>query len=80
MLPLTQESLFQQVAAGGAVGLTFAAMERIYRPPGIAFVPVRDLFPATMVVAWRAEESRADVAAFVTAVCETAGHELPPPG
>lgn len=73
----TQESLFQVVAGGGVIGLTYAAMREIYHPPGVAFVPVRDLDPAVMGVAWRADGERPDVGAFVTAVCRASGHRPP---
>lgn len=72
--PLTQEALFQVVAGGQAVVITYAAIEEVYRPPGVRFVPVAGLAPAVMAVAWRADDTRPDVAAFVTAVCEAAGH------
>ncbi len=68
--PLTQESLFQVVAGGGALVLTYAAVEEVYRPPGVRFVPVAGLEPATLAVAWRSDDNRADVAHFVGAVSE----------
>jgi DNA-binding transcriptional LysR family regulator len=75
--PMTQEALFQVIASGTAVGLTYAAMEAVYHPPGVRFVPVSGIAPAVRAVAWRAGDERADVAAFVTAVCEGSGHPGP---
>ncbi|HXV94246.1 MAG TPA: LysR substrate-binding domain-containing protein [Pseudonocardia sp.] len=72
---LTQEALFQMVSSGRVVALTYASMEEMYRPPGVRFLPVQGIAPAVMAVAWRAEDTRPDVAAFVTAVCRAAGHE-----
>ena len=74
---LTQEGLFQLVASGRAIALTYAGMELVYAPPGVAFVPVTDLAPAVLAVAWRAEDRRPDVADFVHAVCTASG---PGPG
>ena len=74
---VTQEGLFQVVASGRAIALTYAAMEQVYRPPGVVFVPVAGLTPAVLTVAWRAEDSRSDVGAFVDAVCAAAGHRPP---
>lgn len=76
---LTQEALFQVIAGGGAIALTYAAMREIYHPPGVTFVPVRGLEPAVMAVAWRTDGERADVGAFVTAVCRASGHRRPDP-
>jgi DNA-binding transcriptional LysR family regulator len=74
---VTQEGLFQVVASGRAIALTYAAMEQAYRPPGVVFVPVAGLTPAVLAVAWRAEDSRSDVGAFVDAVCAAAGDRPP---
>jgi hypothetical protein len=49
--PLTQESLFPVVAEGGAWVLTCAAIEEVYRPPGVRFVAVAGLQPAVLAVA-----------------------------
>lgn len=76
---ITQEGLFQTVASGHAVALTYAAMERAYSPPGISFVPVGDLSPAVLAVAWRAEDGRGDVEAFVGVAASVAGAPTPPP-
>jgi DNA-binding transcriptional LysR family regulator len=70
--PLTQDALFELVASGDAVGLTYAAMEQVYRPPGVRFVPVADLGPATMAVARRRDDTRPDVVGFVAAMAEFA--------
>lgn len=72
--PMTHEALFDSVAGGQSVVITYAAMERVYAPPGVRFVPLSDLEPAVLAVAWRVEDTRADVADFVEAVCSTAGH------
>lgn len=74
--PMTQESLFGVVAGGTAVALTYASMEEVYHPPGVRFVPVANIDPVVMAVAWRAEDTRADLGAFVTAVCRAAGHTV----
>ncbi|MEV1132163.1 LysR substrate-binding domain-containing protein [Agromyces sp. NPDC049794] len=65
--PLTQEAYFELVASGRAIGLTYAAIDSVYRPPGIRFVPVSDIAVAIRAVAVRADDHRADVAAFVAA-------------
>ncbi len=75
--PMTHESLFDSVAAGQAVAITYASMARVYAPEGVRFVLLSDLTPAILAVAWRAEDTRAHVGDLVTAACEVAGHEPP---
>ena len=70
--PMTQEALFDSVAGGQAVALTYASLERVYAPDGVRFLPVSDLTPATLAVAWRAEDTREYVADFVDAVRDIA--------
>lgn len=65
--PLTQEAYFELVASGRAIGLTYAAIDPVYRPSGIRFVPVSDIAVAIRAVAVRTDDHRADVAAFVAA-------------
>ncbi len=66
--PMTHEALFDVVAGGQAVVVTYASMERVYAPDGVSFVPVSDLAPAVLAVAWRADDTRPYVADFVRAV------------
>ncbi len=73
--PMTQEALFDSVAGGQAVVLTYASLERVYTPDGVRFVAVSDLAPATLAGARRAEDTRGYVADFVSAVCAEAGHD-----
>jgi DNA-binding transcriptional LysR family regulator len=50
--PDTMESLHQSVAMGGVVAVTSAYLEEVYRPPGVRFLPVRDLAPGVAAIAW----------------------------
>ena len=76
--PMTHESLFDSVAAGQAVAITYASMAHVYAPEGVRFIRMSDLTPAVLAVAWRDEDTRAHVGDFVNAVCEVAGHQPQP--
>jgi DNA-binding transcriptional LysR family regulator len=71
--------IMQLVALGRAVVLVSASVMR--RPQrGIAYRPVRDAAPATLVVAWPENRRSDQVAAFVAAARKVAAHDLPVPG
>jgi DNA-binding transcriptional LysR family regulator len=59
------DKFIQLVAAAEVVGLAAAWVEPIFARPGIAFVPVRDVEPATTALAWRPEPPDPLVEAFV---------------
>ncbi|MFJ6676182.1 LysR family substrate-binding domain-containing protein [Actinosynnema sp. NPDC091369] len=52
------------VAAGDAVHLSVGSLADV-APPGVRVVPVRDLPPAPVALAWRRDLDRADVLRFV---------------
>lgn len=68
--PATQDALFQTIASGRAVALSYRALVEMYRPPGIALLRVAGLSPAVLAVAWRSDDRRRHVAAFVDHVVE----------
>jgi len=65
------DAAFEAVAGGVGLVLVAAGNAKLYKRQGVASRPVSDLGPATLAIAWRAEDGRALVADFVTA-CRTA--------
>ncbi|MFD0688731.1 LysR substrate-binding domain-containing protein [Actinomadura fibrosa] len=60
----TVPEMFALVAAGEAVHVSLASLADI-APPGVRVVPVHDLPPAPVSLAWRRDLDRDDVLAFV---------------
>jgi DNA-binding transcriptional LysR family regulator len=63
-----QEKL-ELVAAGAAISFMPAAVAKHYAPPGIVYVPVPDIPPIEIYIAWKPERSSALVDGFVRAAC-----------
>jgi DNA-binding transcriptional LysR family regulator len=63
---------FEVVSAGRAIALVAEGNAEVYSRPGIVCIPVSDLAPASLAVAWRAGEHRSAVRAFVKACTEAA--------
>jgi DNA-binding transcriptional LysR family regulator len=63
-----QEKL-ELVAAGAAISFMPAAAAKYYAPPGIVYVPVPDIPPIEISIAWKPERSSALVDGFVRAAC-----------
>jgi hypothetical protein len=59
------DKFIQLVAAREVVGLAADWVAPIFSRPGIAFVPVSDVEPATTAVAWRPDASNPLVEGFV---------------
>jgi DNA-binding transcriptional LysR family regulator len=59
------DKFIQLVAARQVVGLAAAWVEPVFARPGIAFVPVHDVEPATTAVAWHPDRSGPLVEEFV---------------
>jgi DNA-binding transcriptional LysR family regulator len=68
----TADETFEIVSSGAAVTLLAEGNAIVYSRPGISCVPVRDLPPAKLAVAWRRDDRRAAIADFVRA-CRDAG-------
>jgi DNA-binding transcriptional LysR family regulator len=66
----TIDKFVQLIAAGDGVGLAAAWAERAFARPGIAFVPVTDVEPATTALAWRADTANPLVEEFVSVTRE----------
>jgi DNA-binding transcriptional LysR family regulator len=75
----TAEEAFEAVAGGVGVALVAEGNGRLYRRDGVVVRDVDGLAPAELVVAWRADDQRATVAAFVAA-CAAAARETPSSG
>jgi DNA-binding transcriptional LysR family regulator len=61
------DETFELVASGAAVHLMAEGNAAIYARPGITCIPVDGLDPAQLAVAWRRDDPRAAVKAFVQA-------------
>jgi DNA-binding transcriptional LysR family regulator len=66
----TYEAELQIVATGRAVSVTCEASSRYYARPGLAFVPITDIPPAQVVVAYHAGEGEPLVQNFVRLAAE----------
>jgi hypothetical protein len=49
------DSELQAVAVGKAITITSLATTKYYARPGVVFVPIHDLPPVTVVLAWFAD-------------------------
>jgi len=64
--PQTVAELWAAIAAGGAVATTPRSAAALHPHPGIAYVPIEDVSPATAGVAWRAGRVSPLVHAFTS--------------
>jgi DNA-binding transcriptional LysR family regulator len=71
----TYEAELQIVASGQAVSVTCAASSRYYARPGIVFVPITDIPPSPVALAYRAGESEPLVQNFVRLAAEVRDRE-----
>jgi DNA-binding transcriptional LysR family regulator len=67
----TSDETYEIVASGAAAHLMAEGNAVIYARPGITWVPVDDLDPAHLAIAWRRDDVRAPVQAFVQACLDT---------
>jgi hypothetical protein len=65
------DKFIQLVAAGEVVGLAAAWVEPVFSRPGIEFVPVDDVEPATTALAWRPDSPDPLVEGLVQLARET---------
>jgi DNA-binding transcriptional LysR family regulator len=66
------DETFELVAAGAAAHLMAEGNAAIYTRPGITCVPVDGLEPAHLAIAWRRDDERGPVKAFVHACLDAA--------
>ncbi len=71
------DEVFELVAAGTAVTLLAEGNAAVYARAGITCIPVRDLEPARLAIAWRRGERREAVRDFVLACRDAADQVLP---
>ena len=67
------DEVFEIVASGAAIVLLAEGNAAIYARPGIACLPVSDLEPARLAIAWRRGDRRPAVRDFVRACRDAAG-------
>ena len=66
----TADETYEIVASGAAAHLMAEGNAVIYARPGITWIPVDGLDPAHLSIAWRRDDQRAQVKAFVQACLE----------
>ena len=71
----TADEAAELVASGAAIKLVAVGNAELYARPGLRYVPVIGLSPARLAVAWRLDERRSVVRAFVDA-CSSAASDL----
>ena len=67
------DEVFEIVSSGAAITLLAEGNAAIYARPGIVCVPVTDLAPARLAIAWRRGDRRSAVRDFVRACRDAAG-------
>jgi DNA-binding transcriptional LysR family regulator len=67
----TADETYEIVAGGAAAHLMAEGNAAIYARPGITWVPVDGLDPAHLSIAWRRDDERTPVKAFVHACLDT---------
>jgi DNA-binding transcriptional LysR family regulator len=70
------EEKLQHVAAGRAISFVPASVAGVFAQPGIAYVPVTDIPPIRICLAWKSGPPSPLVAAFVDAVTTAGRHSL----
>jgi DNA-binding transcriptional LysR family regulator len=71
------DEVFEIVSSGAAVTLLAEGNAVVYSRPGITCIPVVDLEPARLAVAWRRPERRAAVRDFIRACRDAAADRAP---
>jgi DNA-binding transcriptional LysR family regulator len=61
----TVDECFEAIMSERGVAFTQASTQRFYGRPGLAFVPVTDIAPSTLAIAWRTDAESALVREFV---------------
>jgi DNA-binding transcriptional LysR family regulator len=69
----TPDETFEAIASGHGVHLLAAGNADIYARPGITYRPVRGISPCQLAVAWRTQDRRQPVTAFISACVDAAG-------
>ena len=64
------EEMLEQVADGSAYAIVGAAMTEFYARPDLAWVPITDIDPLRIALAWRARDANPLIAAFAATVRE----------
>jgi DNA-binding transcriptional LysR family regulator len=70
------EEKLQHVAAGGAISFVPASVAGVFVQAGVAYVPVTDIPPIKICLAWKSGPPSPLVAAFIEAVTEERRHSL----
>jgi DNA-binding transcriptional LysR family regulator len=73
------DATFEAVAAAQGVALLSAGNAELYARPGIVSIPVTDLAPAQLAIAWRADDSRTIIHEFTQAAENATAHQTEQP-
>lgn len=76
----TVDECFEAIMAERGVAFTQASTQRFYGRPGLAFVPVNDLAPTTLSIAWRTDSETELVREFVETATAVASLSALPAG
>ncbi|MBO0595711.1 LysR family transcriptional regulator [Nesterenkonia sp. E16_7] len=74
----TVDECFEAILSRRGVAFTQSSTQRFYSRPGLAFVPVTDLSPSTVSVAWRHDNEHWAARAFIETTQFTALSAPPP--
>ena len=72
------DECFEAILAERGIAFTQASTKRFYDRPGLAFVPVTDLPPCTLSIAWRTDANRPLVRDFVQTARTLAAFDIVP--
>ena len=64
------EEMLEQVADGSAYAIVGASMTEFYARPDLAWVPITDIDPLRIALAWRERDANPLIAAFAATVRE----------
>jgi DNA-binding transcriptional LysR family regulator len=76
----TVDECFEAIMSDRGVAFTQASTQRFYGRPGLAFIPVTDIAPSTLSVAWRTDAETALVREFVDTATAVASLSAIPQG
>jgi hypothetical protein len=76
----TVDECFEAIMCERGVASTQASTQRFYGRPGLAFVPVTDIAPSTLSIAWRTDAESELVREFIDTATAVASLSAVPNG
>jgi DNA-binding transcriptional LysR family regulator len=71
------EEMLAVVATGRCISVTHQSVGQFYGRPTVSFVPITDIAPSTLALAWRADDETPQLRAFLDAAIETTAARRP---